>query len=234
MSHEIVYRLAPIRVDLQRALTAMRTFDPGMVVDDWQGFRHEGNGWLGFVEAGASNCTDLTGRLDRSWVLSYTTANAMDRVIQMARYAERELVKVRGKSISAENFIKLHRKAFAEAPELGTVANAHDLFFRIEPEVLVAKTGSQRKPAADDHPFTPWVLRSGLLSAGTNEDDAWTLRVDMSDRVLRTALIGWAQVVCHSYQDDPLFTLQREQRRVLNPWLDAVLTGNTLRRKVLA
>lgn len=166
MSYEIEYNHQAILVDMEAGFAAQQKLAPGRVgVDPNEAWYYQGKSHLVLVEEGSSNCYDEKGNRARSWRLGPRGRDVLIQVIKVSDAAEREMVRLKGRCLSAEAYIKHYRKLLNDAAPLdASLVPTLEFVLDAEYEEPAGDaSASWRRRAMMEDPFTSWLMENGQL-----------------------------------------------------------------------
>ena len=226
MSHTIEYRHLAVRLNRLLALQYMRSLDPTIVPTPYDVMKHEQPAMLVLVETGSNNTIGFDGKPARSWDLQITD-DPMDVVIEASRDAEKELLRVRGRSITPERYIGMYRRLLANAVDAGGLP-VPAMTFALDRKFVVAEAGYEHFPRrVQEHLFSNYFRRCGYLreSEAIRPDGTRGITLILSigdaDAGLWAAAISWLLDVAGApLQGRPMFNQCDRMESGFQSWCD--------------
>lgn len=166
MSSEIEFRHTAVRIDLTAGAQAIKELlSEGGVHAEYQR-SYNAYSHMVFVEAGSSNTFDQDNKIARHWVMAFFSTDVLRTVIPCAVGAEGEMIKLRGRSVKAESYIRHYRNLLTDAvpADLATGFTAPSMTFDLKPELHQPPLGERwGKERLEKNPFTGYLRDKGLL-----------------------------------------------------------------------
>lgn len=166
MSTDIEFRHTAVRIDLTAGTQAIKELlqQSGSTAEHYGSFSKYGH--MVFVEVGCSNTFDQDNKIARRWYLAFFSNDVLSKVIPCAVGAESEMIRLRGRSVKAETYIRHYRNLLANAvpADIACGFTAPSMAFDLKPELHQPPLGERwEKEQLEKHPFTAFLRDRGLL-----------------------------------------------------------------------
>ena len=204
MSSTIEYRHAALVLNRAIGFAAMQNLMPAVVIDEWTNMRFGEPTPLVFVESGSSRDFDASGRHARSWSLDHFGFNALEYAIRASVFAESENIRLRGKCVQAETYIKHYRNAIKSGVPITRDQTLPTLVFKLDERLFKATEDDMylHERVAKD-PFTQYMRDAGYLneitergSFGMPDTTYMQLMVPGGEEEVWMAAMTWLTMHC--------------------------------------